>query len=292
MLQVILNGLIIGGLYALMTIGFNLIYSSVRFHNLAYGALALFGGYLTRFIQTEIGLHFIVSMFVSAVLIALIGVLMWMFVYKPMRKIGSSDSVMLVASFGLLIIIQNLISLIFSPNAKIISLTDGKIVEAFEFFGLKITMNQLVILLVTIVIVVIFDLILTRTKLGTAIRAVGQNRDLASVSGIPSDRILLYSFFIGTVLSVIGASLSALEVGLRPTLALVLILKIIIAAIIGGIGSIRGALLGGLILGLAENIGVFMFGGRWQDTIAFVLLVSFLIFKPDGLFSSKATRSI
>jgi len=291
MAQVLLNGIIVGGLYALMTIGFNLIYASVRFHHLAYGTLAIFGAYSTRFLQVSLGLHFIVSMVLASMVFGFFGVLVWQFIYRPMRNRGASDIAMIVSSFGLLIIFQNLISVIFSPNARAVRLTDT-VVEGFSFLGLKITLNQLVILIVTIIVVLIFELLMTKTKLGTAIRAVGQNKDLAAIVGVPADKILLYTFFIGTFLSVVGASLNALEIGLRPTLGLILILKIIIAAIIGGIGSIRGALFGGFILGIAENIGIFVFGGQWQDTVAFTLLVLFLLFKPEGLFGNFSTRKV
>ena len=146
--------------------------------------------------------------------------------------------------------------------------------------------------LISLLVSLIFELILTKTKLGSAIRAVGQNSELAKIVGVPADKILIYTFFIATFISVIGASLNGLEVGLRPTLGLVLILKIIIAAIIGGIGSVRGGLYGGILLGISENIGIFVLGAKWQDTVAFTLLVLFLLFKPQGLFSTFSSRKI
>lgn len=291
MLQVLINGIIAGGIYALMSIGFNLIYSSVRFHHLAYGTIAVFGAYFTKVFLDVLGLNFFVSLFLAATIFGFVGLLIWLLVYKPIKLKGASSVALLVSSFGLLLVFQNLTSLIFTPNAKALSLT-SEIKEAFTIFGLKITFNQFVIILVTVFVVILFDVILTKTKLGTAIRAVGQNPELARIVGVPTDRVLYYTFFIATFISVVGASLNALEVGLRPTLGLVLILKVIIAAIIGGIGSIRGGLYGGLLLGVAENIGIFMLGAKWQDTVAFTLLVLFLLFKPNGLFSTFSSRKI
>ena len=291
MFQVLVNGIIAGGIYALMSIGFNLIFASVRFHHLAYASLAVFGAYFTKMLKDDLGLNFFVAMFLSAVAFGFIGLLISLVVYKPIKRKGASSVALLVASFGLLLVFQNLISLIFTPNAKSLVLT-SEIKEAFIFLGAKITFNQLVIIGVTVLVVVIFELILTKTKLGSAIRAVGQNSELAKIVGVPADKILIYTFFIATFISVIGASLNGLEVGLRPTLGLVLILKIIIAAIIGGIGSVRGGLYGGILLGISENIGIFVLGAKWQDTVAFTLLVLFLLFKPQGLFSTFSSRKI
>jgi branched-chain amino acid transport system permease protein len=291
MLQVLVNGIIAGGIYALMSIGFNLVFASVRFHHLAYGSLAVFGAYFTKLFKDDLGLNYFVAMLLAATIFGFIGLLIWLVVYKPIKRKGASSVALLVASFGLLLVFQNLTSLIFSPNAKALVLT-SEIREAYTVLGAKITFNQLVIIAVTVLVVILFELILTKTKLGSAIRAVGQNAELARVVGVPADKILFYTFFIATFVSVIGASLNALEVGLRPTLGLVLILKVIIAAIIGGIGSVRGGLYGGILLGVAENIGIFVLGARWQDTVAFTLLVLFLLFKPEGLFSTFCSRKI
>ena len=105
--------------------------------------------------------------------------------------------------------------------------------------------------------------------------------------GINSEKVIVYAFFLGTFVSVLGASLVALEIGLKPTYGLSLILKVIIACVIGGIGNIKGALVGGVILGVAENLGIGFFGAEWQDTVAFLLLIIFLLFKPQGLFGER-----
>ncbi len=291
MLQVLLNGIIVGGIYALMTVGFNLIFASVRFYHLAYGALGLFGAYFTRFFQLQFDLHFVVSMALSAAIFGFVGVFIWRVVYMPLKKRGASSIGMIVAAFGLMIVLQNLISLIFSPSTKSISAT-RTVVEGLDVFGLKITINQVIILAVAVILMIAMEILLNRTKLGAGIRAVGQNKDLAKISGIPAERVIIYTFYIGTFLSVIGASLNALEIGLKPTMGLIIILKVVIAAVIGGMGSIRGALAGGLLLGVAENLGIFYLGGQWQDTVAFTILILFLMFKPEGMFSTLSSRKV
>lgn len=251
-MQILLNGLIVGSLYALIAIGFNLIYSSVRFFHIAYGALALFGAYFTYTLKNTFHINFFLSVMISGILFGVLGSLLWQFLYRPLRMKKTSNLAMIVASFGLLIIIQNTIALLYSHTTKSMSLSN-KIAEGYQFGSLTITANQLIIILITIISLFLFDLLLKKTKVGSAIRAAGQNKELALIVGIKSDSIIMLSFFLGTLISVIGASLVSLEIGLRPVHGLFLILKVIIACIIGGLGSIKGAVYGGLFLGIIEN---------------------------------------
>jgi len=291
MFQVLVNGIIVGGIYALITIGFNLIYSAVRFYHLAYGAVGILGAYLTYQIQKFIfetqggGLitGFLLGLLISSIVTGMLGILIWKFLYRPLRKNGASNVSMIVASFGLLIILQNLIGLIFGQSAKTIRLSEVT-TQGYEFLSASITKNQILILIVTLVSVFVFELFLHRTKIGTAIRAVGQNSQLAAVVGVKTEKVIYITFFIASFLSVLASSLIALEISLKPTYGLMLILKVIVASIIGGIGSMRGALVGGLMLGVAENFGAYYFGSQWQDTVAFGLLVIFLLVRPQGLF--------
>ncbi|QQR83268.1 branched-chain amino acid ABC transporter permease [Candidatus Peregrinibacteria bacterium] len=281
-MQILLNGIIVGGIYALIALGFNLIFSSTRFFHVLYGVLALLGAYFT-YTFMEYGWNFFAAIPVAALLASLLGVASWQFLYKPLVDRKASSLVLMVTSFGALIVVQNLIALIWKNNTKSISITDT-IKPAYEFLGLNITFNQLVILAVSIVLMVLLELFLKKTKYGLAIRAIGDNAELTTVLGLHTNRITLLVFFIGTFLSAVSASLIALEIGARPTHGLhYFFLKAVIASIIGGIGSMRGALIGGLLLGVVENIGIYYLGGSWQEVVAFSLLTLFLLFKPQGL---------
>jgi|SRR6185295_815832 len=286
MVQILLNGIIVGGIYGLISVGFALIFSAVRFYHLPYGAVAIFGAYCTWFLQEHTGLNFFASASIVALAMGCFGVLFWEFFYAPLQRKKTSAIGMIVASFGLLIVFQNLTALTFGNTTKTLALTDT-IVPGYNFSGLTITYNQLIILSATVIIAVLFELFLQQTKWGSAIRAVGQNHDLAKIIGIPSERVIQATFFLATAISVLGASLIALEIGLRPTHGFALILKIVIASVIGGIGSVRGAFLGGLFLGILENFGIEFFGANWQDTVAFLVLVVFLLFLPQGIFGTR-----
>ena len=202
----------------------------------------------------------------------------------------SSPLVILVASFGVLTIYQNIAALIWGNSTKSLSLTDS-IQKGYEFLGLIITPTQLTIAGVALVFLLLFEWFLQKTSFGMLLRAVGDNQDLTKVLGFPVEKLMIAVYVLGTFMSSLSASLIALEIGIRPTHGVFLVIKAFIAAIIGGLGSIRGALLGGLILGVVENLGIYSFGAQWQDTIAFVLLTVFLLVRPQGLFPKQSLFS-
>lgn len=282
-MQILLNGIIIGGIYALIALGFNLIYATARFYHLLYGVIAILGAYFVLELQ-GLGVPFIWATLISSVLVGLLGMASWQFMYKPMRDKKASDLIMLVTSFGALIVLQNVIAAIWKNNTYAISITDT-IKPGYKFLGLTITLTQLIILITAIVIVILLELFLNHTKYGLAIRAIGDNAELTKILGLKTNKIILIVFFIGSFMSSVAAIMIALEIGVRPTYGLMLVLKAIIAAIIGGIGSMRGALLGGLLLGIVENLGIYYWGAQWQEVTAFALLTLFILFRPQGLFT-------
>ncbi len=287
-MQIIVNGIIIGGVYALIALGFNLIYSSARFYHLLYGVLAILGVYFVREMGLLWNVNFFVATFIAAVLVGFLGMMAWQFLYRPMRNRKASDLVMLVTSFGAVIVLQNLIAAIWDNNTYAISITDT-IKPGYQWLGLTITFNQLVILGASLVIMILLELFLGKTKWGMAIRAIGDNPELTTALGLHTNRIILIVFFIGSFMGSLAATLVALEIGVRPTYGITLVLEAIIASIIGGIGSMRGAMLGGLILGIVENIGIYYWGAEWKEVTAYLLLTLFLLFRPKGLFQKIQT---
>lgn len=285
-MQVLLNGLIVGSAYALMGIGFSLIYSTVRYFDLAYGIVAVISAYLTFSLMNVWGLSYGLALPIAAVCGVLLGVANYLGLYRVMVKRKSSPLVIMVASFGLLTIYQNVAALIWGNATKAISLSD-RILKGYEFLGMIITPTQLTIMGVALLLVILLEIFLQKTKYGMAIRAIGDNQDLTKVLGLKVEQIVVLVYVIGTLLSSVSAILIALEIGIRPMHGVFLVIKAFIAAIIGGLGSIRGALLGGFILGVAENVGIYLIGGQWQDTVAFTLLLVFLLFKPEGLFAKR-----
>jgi len=217
-----------------------------------------------------------------------LGVLIDRFAYYPLRKHNAPNLVYLISSFGVFLFLQNFIQLIF--GAQILSLRTGPVKEGYHFLGAVITEVQILIIAVSFLLFILSWLFIQKTKLGKAIRAVSDDPIGARVVGIDSEKIIIFAFAIGSALAGAAGILISLETNLEPTMGLNAILKGIVASIVGGIGNIPGSLFGGLFLGLAENLGIWKIQAGWKDTIAFAILIIFLLFRPSGIFGVKTEK--
>jgi len=286
--QIIINGLIAGSIYALIAIGFSIIYRTVKFFHFAHGVVYAAGAYLAFTFVMSVGINPIFSFFLTAVLAGVIGVGIDRLVYHPLRRQKASNLVFLIASFGVFIFIQNLLQLIYS--AQILTLRTGPVKEGHHILGAVITDTQILILAVSIILFTALWLFIQRAKLGKAMRAVSDDPVGASVVGIHPEKTIFWSFAIGSVLAGAAGILISLETNIEPIMGMNAILKGIIASIIGGIGSIPGALFGGFFLGLAENLGIWKIQAGWKDCIAFVILIVFLLLRPGGILGIKTKK--
>jgi len=286
--QLIINGVIAGSIYALIALGFTVIYRTLKFFHFAHGVVYAFGAYFayTFFVLFDINLLF--SFFLSIALACLLGIAIDRLVYHPLRKNNAPNLVYLIASFGVFILIQNLIQLIY--GAQILTLRTGPIKVGHHFLGAVITDIQILIIAVSLVLFLLAWLFIQKSKLGKSIRAVSDDPIAARVVGINSEKVILNAFAIGSALAGVAGILISLETNIEPTMGFNAILKGIIASIIGGIGSIPGALFGGLFLGLAENLGIWKIQAGWKDTIAFAILIIFLLIRPSGIMGIKTEK--
>jgi len=284
-IQLIINGLVAGSIYALVALGFTIIYRTVKFFHFAHGVIYAAGAYIVYTFAISLGVNPIISFFLAAILAGLVGVIIDRFVYKPLRKRKAPNLVFLIASFGIFIFIQNLLQLIY--GAQILTIRTGPVKEGHHFLGAVITDTQILILIASLVLCLGLWLFVKKTKLGKAMRAVADDPLAASVVGINPERIILAAFAIGSALAGAAGILISLETNIEPTMGMNAILKGIIASIIGGIGSIPGAMFGGLFLGIAENLGIWKISAGWKDCIAFVILIIFLLFRPGGIMGIK-----
>ena len=215
----------------------------------------------------------------------LVGLIVYRVVYLPLQKKKASNVILLIASLGLLILLENLVQLIFGADVKTINYLG--IVKGLSIFGAIITPLQLVIIGVSIVLFVGLFYFMKKTKLGKDIRAVSDNRELAEVLGINYKRIASWSFVLGSLIAGIAGILIGLEQNLTPTMGTMLGIKGFTGAIIGGVASVPGSIIGSYLLGFAENYGIWFLPSGYKDAIAFVLLFLFLLFMPKGLFGKK-----
>ncbi len=286
--QLIVNGIIAGSIYALIAIGFTVIYRTVKFFHFAHGVVYTAGAYFAYTLIISLHLNFALSFFLSIVLAAILGVAIDKSVYHPLRQENASNLIFLLASFGVFIFLQNLIQLIY--GAQILTIRTGPVKEGHYFLGAVITNIQILILAVSIILMILLWIFIQKTKLGKAMRAVSDDPIAANVVGINPERIIRTSFAIGSALAGAAGILICFETNIEPTMGFSALLKGIIASIIGGIGSIPGAVVGGFFLGLAENLGIWKISAGWKDCISFAILIIFLLIKPWGILGAKSVK--
>jgi len=287
--QLVLNGIIAGSIYSLVALGFAVIYQTTRFFHFAHGAVYTFGAYFAFLFYTQLGLDRLFAFPLACVSTMILGVVLEVSIYKPMRKNKATDLTLLIASLGLYIVLQNVISIVWGDDTK--TMRSGEVVEGHEVFGARITDVQIMIIVTSIVLITLMALLLTRTKFGKALRALANDHELALLSGVNSDRYIMYAFAIGSFLAAVAAIMISFDTDMTPTMGFNALVMGVIAVIVGGIGSLPGAALGGLLIGLAQNLGVWKLPSKWQDTIAFVILILFLLFRPYGILGKKPQKA-
>ncbi|HAW49775.1 TPA: branched-chain amino acid ABC transporter permease [bacterium] len=295
--QLVVNGIIAGSIYALVAIGFTVIYRTVKFFHLAHGVVYTAGAYFAYSVVSFWLLVFnnqinfmgwLLAILTGVIGAGILGIVIDRFVYYPLRKQNASNLIFLIASFGVFIFIQNLLQLIY--GAQILTIRTGPIKEGHHFFDVVITDIQILILTVSIFLMILLWLFIQKTKLGKAMRAVSDDPMAANIVGINPEKIILISFAIGSALAGIAGILISFETNIEPTMGFIAILKGIIASIIGGIGNIPGAVLGGFFLGAVENLGIWKIQAGWKDCIAFVILIIFLLIRPWGIMGIKTEK--
>lgn len=288
--QLLVNGIIAGGIYALVALGFSVIYRTVKFFHFAHGVVYTAGAYTAYSLAIQLKMPFVIAFFFAMLVAAILGMLIDRTVYRPLRSKGASNLIFLLASFGVFIFLQNLIQLIY--GAQILSLRTGPVTEGYHIFSAVITPIQIMILAVSMALMLALWIFIMKTKLGKAMRAVSDDPVAANVVGINPERTILLSFAIGSALAGAAGVLIALETNIEPTMGFSAILKGIIASIVGGIGSIPGAMFGGFFIGMAENLGIAWIPSGWKNAIAFAILIIFLLVRPCGIFGIKSEKEV
>ncbi len=280
--QFIANGIITGAYISLVAAGFSLIYTTNRFAHFAHGAVLTSGGYFLYSLFVLAGLNFYIAALCAVFLTGALGVLLHLMVYKHLRNKGASSAILLIASLALMILIENILLAIFGPSVRTLSFL--QVQRGFDLFGAVVTPLQLVIVVTSIVLLLLLWFFVRYTKLGKLIRAVSDNPELASISGINTGRIQAVGFFIGSCIAGVAAILVGLEQNLTPFMGTNLIIRGFAGAVIGGVHSLPGAVLGSFFVGMAENIGIIWLPSGYKEAIVFAILLLFLIVRPRGIF--------
>ncbi len=287
--QLLANGLISGSVIALVAVGFSLIYATNRFAHFAHGAVVAAAGYLFYTASTSWDWPVALAVLFSLVGTALIGVLMFVLVYGPLKNKKSSSVILLIASIALMIFTENVLLRIYGASVK--SPDVLPIQRGTEVLGAIVTPLQVAIIGISVLFFVLLLLFVKKSKMGKLMQAVADNSELAKITGIHTRKIQVWSFALGSAMASVAGILIALERSLVPSMGTNLIIKGFTGAVIGGVSSVPGAILGSYVLGLVENIGIWYLPSAYKEAISFVLLLIFLLFRPQGIFGiHKGTK--
>lgn len=280
LIQQLFNGLTIGSVYALVALGLTLIYGILHIPNFAHGSLYMMGGYITLTMMTKFGLNYWIAIFVSIIVVGVIGVLMERLVFHPLRD--SSHLHDMIAAIGILLFLEAFAQYYWGAEYQSMPTPYGQVVE---IFGLTLTMQRILIVVAAVIVMTLLNLFLRKTYTGRTIIAMSQNREGANLVGINTTRVIMLTFMISGGLAAIAASISAPINLVFPGMGQLVILKAFVIIILGGMGSIPGAIVGGYIIGFSESLGATYFSNDYKDIIAFFILVIILTVKPTGLFA-------
>jgi len=280
--QLLANGLQTGALYALIAAGFSLIFGMTRIFHAAHGATFTIAGFIFYEFYSVLHWGWPIAAIASAAAAGLFGVLLDRFVYAIIQRHEGSFFTVFVASFGAAIVVQNLISIFFGRGMVTVTTPLSKSIELMP--GLFIAPISGIIILCAVISFLILQWLLTRTNLGIALRALGENPNLIEVYGLTPRRLSQYVFLIGSVLVVPAAILTSATSGLNPSMGNHIMLISIAATIVGGVGSLRGAAVAGMLLGLAENLCLAVIDPQWSEAVTFVILFLFILFRPGGVY--------
>ncbi len=299
-LQQFINGLTIGSVYALIALGYTMVYGVLEMINFAHGDVYMVGSFLGLLVLTLLGpsagiVGVGVALTLAATLIgamvgcALLGVGIERIAYRPLR--GTSRLGPLIAALGVSLFLQNAAMLIVGTRPRAFPSMLTK--QLYHVGGAVFTNLQVLILAISLGLMLLLDQFVRRTRWGKAMRAVAQDAEVAGFMGVEVNTVVMLTFLIGSVLAAGAGIMVGLYYGIVDFfMGYIAGLKAFTAAVLGGIGNLRGAMLGGLLLGLAESFGAGFIGAQWRDVIAFAVLITVLVLRPGGLLGEQLPEKV
>lgn len=290
LLQQVLNGLALGMAYALIAVGYSLVFGILRLVNFSHGSVYAFGAHgILLFLGFQVGI--VPAILASVLLTGLLGICIDKVALEPLRKKKSPPIASLITTIGVSYIIQNVLMILFGGEKKAF--------PAFFDFGMlavgpaKISSMQVVMCVASLVLLCLLSFVINGTRIGLAMRAVEQNPKAASLMGINANFVIAFTFFLGGVsAAVAGALISGYYQIVYPTMGFMVGLKAFAAAVLGGIGVLHGSIFGGLAIGVAESFAATWLGSAYRDSVAFIILILVLIVRPTGFFGKKGITKV
>lgn len=288
--QQIINGISVGSIYALIALGYTMVYGIVKLINFAHGDVFMLGAFIGFYSITTLHLGLFPALLISMASTAIIGVMIERVAYKRLRNSPRISA--LITAIGVSLLIEY--GTIYLRGAQPEAYPGDALPDlVFKFFGLTLNLDAIFILGVSILLMILLQYIVHRTKVGKAMRAVSHDAETASLMGINVNRTISVTFAIGSALAgAAGVIFGLYYTKIDPLMGIIPGLKAFIAAVLGGIGSIPGAMAGGMLLGLVETFVSAAGFSLWRDAAAFVILILILIFKPSGLFGRNVKEKV
>lgn len=278
--QLIVNGVAVGSIIALAAVGLTLTYGILRLANFAHGDFMTLGAYLALLANTS-GVNIWLSMILGALGTVAAMLLSEKLLWSTMRDRRASSTTLIIISIGLALFIRNGIILIWGGSNRDYNVP---VSSARDIFGLKVPQNQLVVMSLAVLAILALHYLLQNTKIGKAMRAVADDIDLARISGINVDRVVLWTWVIAGSLTALGGSMYGLITAVRPNMGWFLILPMFASVILGGIGNPYGAIAAALIIGITQEASTPLLGSQYKQGVALLIMILVLLIRPKGLF--------
>ena len=291
MLSYLISGISLGSIYAIIALGYTMVYGIARMLNFAHGDIIMVGGFAIFTMVSTLGMAPMVGILTAIVVCTVLGVTIEFVAYRPLR--GASSLAVLITAIGVSYLLQNLALLIFGSNAR--QFTSVVTVPGLKLAGGRLSISGETIVTIVVCIVIMAGLtgFINKTKVGQAMLAVSEDRGAATLMGINVNRTIAITFAIGSALAAIaGALLCSTYPSLTPYTGSMPGIKAFVAAVFGGIGSIPGALIGGIILGVVENLSKAYISSQLSDAIVFSLLIIILLVRPTGILGKKINEKV
>jgi branched-chain amino acid transport system permease protein len=290
LIQQLVNGISLGSIYALIALGYTMVYGIVKLINFAHGDVFMVGSFIGFYSITVLDLGFFPALLISMVACAIFGVLIERIAYKPLRN--ATRIAALITAIGVSLFIEY--GTIYVRGAQPEAYPDGVVpLKSLDLFGVKISGQSLLILGTSLILMVLLQFIVHKTKIGKAMRAVSHDMDAARLMGINVNNTISATFAIGSALAgAAGVIFGVYYTKIEPLMGIIPGLKAFVAAVLGGIGIIPGAMTGGLVLGVIESLVSAAGYSLWRDGVAFVVLILILIFRPAGLFGKNIREKV
>ncbi len=288
--QQLINGLTLGSTYALIALGYTMVYGIVQLINFAHGEIYMFGAFVGLFLVLTFKVNLFVAVIGAMIFCMTLGMLVERVAYRPLR--GSSRLSALISAIGVSIFLSTLMVLVRGPNTTSYP-SSVMAIRTFQLGSIEISSLQLMILVTAAVLMIGLELLVQRTRIGKAMRACSQDLDAARLMGINVDRVISFTFALGSALAAAGGVMVGVYFNaVQPYMGVMAGLKAFSAAVLGGIGSIPGAMLGGLALGVMENLGIAYLSSSYKDAIAFGILILVLLVRPQGLLGKSVIKKV